>query len=53
MRFSPFAKFQRLATLAVATFLPSALHAEQTITGQAAFADYTHQKPGTRRKNRG
>jgi glucose/arabinose dehydrogenase len=32
------------------TLLPSALHAQQTITGQAAFADYTQQKPGVRRK---
>jgi len=31
-------------------FLPSALYAQQTITGQAAFADYTQQKPGVRRK---
>ena len=50
MRFSSFAKVQTLATLAVATLLPSALYAQQTITGQAAFADYTQQKPGTRRK---
>src|SRR5271163_4100764 len=49
MRLSPFAKFETLATLAVATFLPSVLHAQQTITGQAAFADYTQQKPGVRR----
>jgi hypothetical protein len=27
-----------------------ALHAQQTITGHAAFADYTQQKPGVRRK---
>jgi len=50
MRFSPFARFQALATLAVATFLPAAIYAQQTITGQAAFADYTQQKPGIRRK---
>jgi glucose/arabinose dehydrogenase len=50
MRFSHFAKFQALATLVVAAFLPSALHAQKTITGQAAFADYTQQKPGVRRK---
>src|SRR3984885_5828914 len=50
MRLSAFAKFQALATLVVATFFPSALHAQQTITGQAAFADYTQQKPGVRRK---
>ena len=35
MRFSPFAKFQALATLVVAAFLPSTLHAQKTITGQA------------------
>ena len=50
MRFSAFAKSQALATLAAAAFFPSALHAQQTITGQAAFADYTQQKPGVRRK---
>ncbi len=49
MKLSPFAKLQVFATL-VATVLPSALHAQQTITGQAAFADYTKQKPGVRRK---
>jgi len=30
--------------------LPSAIHAQQTITGQAAFAGYAQQKPGVRRK---
>ncbi|AXC12213.1 L-sorbosone dehydrogenase [Acidisarcina polymorpha] len=45
-----FAKFQAFAALAFAALLPSALHAQQTITGQAAFADYTQQKPGVRRK---
>jgi glucose/arabinose dehydrogenase len=50
MRRSRFAKFHALAPLAFTTFLPSALHAQQTITGQAAFADYTQQKPGVRRK---
>jgi hypothetical protein len=50
MRLSPFVEFQVLAILVVPTFLPSALHAQQTITGQAAFADYTQQKPGVRRK---
>jgi glucose/arabinose dehydrogenase len=47
---SCFAKFHALAPLAFTAFLPSALHAQQTITGQAAFADYTQQKPGVRRK---
>jgi glucose/arabinose dehydrogenase len=50
MRRSRFAKFQALALLAFAAFPPSALHSQQTITGQAAFADYTQQKPGVRRK---
>src|SRR5258707_3802107 len=50
MRRSRFRKFHAFATLAAGTFLPSALHAQQTITGQAAFADYTQQKPGIRRK---
>jgi len=47
---SRFAKFHVLALLAFTACLPSALHAQQTITGQAAFADYTQQKPGVRRK---
>ena len=50
MKLSPFVKYQALAALAVATFLPASLSAQQTITGQAAFADYTQQKPGIRRK---
>jgi glucose/arabinose dehydrogenase len=50
MRRSRFAKFHALASVAFAALLPSALHAQQTITGQAAFADYTQQKPGVRRK---
>jgi glucose/arabinose dehydrogenase len=50
MRRSRFARFHALAPLAFTAFLPLALHAQQTITGQAAFADYTQQKPGVRRK---
>src|SRR3984957_4505278 len=50
MRLSAFAKFQALTTLVLTVYLPSVLHAQQTITGQAAFADYTQQKPGIRRK---
>jgi hypothetical protein len=46
MKRSRFAEFHALFLLAFTTFLPSALHAQQTITGQAAFADYTQQKPG-------
>src|SRR5438309_8530132 len=50
MRRSHFAKFYAFAAFAFATFLPSAVYAQQTITGQAAFADFTQQKPGVRRK---
>jgi hypothetical protein len=50
MRRSRFAKFLVFAPLAFTALLPLALHAQQTITGQAAFADYTQQKPGVRRK---
>jgi glucose/arabinose dehydrogenase len=50
MRCSRFAKFHALASLAFTACLPSGLQAQQTITGQAAFADYTQQKPGVRRK---
>src|ERR1700729_4534321 len=50
MRPSCFARFQTIAIL-LATALPSvAPRAQQTIPGQAAFADYTQQKPGVRRK---
>ncbi len=49
MRLSLFAKFQVSASLAVLLF-PVAIQAQQTITGQAAFADYSKQKPGVRRK---
>jgi glucose/arabinose dehydrogenase len=50
MRRSRFVRFHALAPFAFTALLPSALHAQQTITGQAAFADYTQQKPGVRRK---
>ena len=50
MRRSRFAKCHALASLAFAALLPSVLQVQQTITGQAAFADYTQQKPGVRRK---
>jgi glucose/arabinose dehydrogenase len=50
MRRSRFAKFHTFAPLAFTVLLPSAIHAQQTITGQAAFAGYTQQKPGVRRK---
>jgi glucose/arabinose dehydrogenase len=36
--------------VAAAMFLPAALPAQQTITGQAAFADWNQQQPGVRRK---
>jgi glucose/arabinose dehydrogenase len=38
------------ALLLAITCLPSALPAQQTITGQAAFADWNQQQPGVRRK---
>ena len=33
-----------------AVILPAALPAQQTVTGQAAFADWSQQQPGVRRK---
>src|ERR1700683_3140017 len=40
-----------IAVLAAAAMLiPVALPAQQTITGQAAFADWSQQQPGVRRK---
>jgi|ERR1035441_5640779 hypothetical protein len=42
MRFSAF--------LIATTFLPAAVPAQQTVTGQAAFADWSQQQPGIRRK---
>ncbi|HEY1576071.1 MAG TPA: PQQ-dependent sugar dehydrogenase [Terracidiphilus sp.] len=36
--------------LAATLFLSAALPAQQTITGQAAFADWNQQQPGVRRK---
>ncbi len=36
--------------VAAAMLLPAALPAQQTITGQAAFADWNQQQPGVRRK---
>ena len=49
MRISLFPKFQVSASLAILLF-PVTIQAQQTITGQAAFADYTKQEPGLRRK---
>ena len=50
IRRSRFAKIHGLAPLAFTALLPSAIHAQQAINGQAGFADYTQQKPGVRRK---
>jgi len=36
--------------VAAAMLFPAALPAQQTITGQAAFADWNQQMPGVRRK---
>ena len=38
------------ALLAATLFLPAAVPAQQTVTGQAAFADWDQQQPGIRRK---
>ena len=45
MRFAP-----TVILTATAVLLPAALPAQQTITGQAAFADWNQQQPGVRRK---
>jgi hypothetical protein len=51
MRFADSVRCNAIAVLAFTlTLLPSALPAQQTITGQTPFADYTQQKPGVRRK---
>ena len=50
MRHSHLAKFHAFTALAFTALLPYALHAQQTITGQAAFADWNQQQPGVRRK---
>ena len=50
MTYSRFAKYHALAALAFTAFLPFALHAQQTITGQGAFADWNQEQPGVRRK---
>ena len=39
-----------IALFAAATCLPFALPAQQTVIGQAAFADWNQQQPGVRRK---
>src|ERR1035441_2963914 len=39
-----------LAFVAVTSLVPAAGPAQQTITGQAAFADWNQQQPGVRRK---
>ena len=40
----------QLTVALAAMLLPAALPAQQTITGQAAFADWNQQQPGVRRK---
>ena len=39
-----------IALYVAAAVLPVALPAQQTVTGQAAFADWNQQQPGVRRK---
>ena len=41
---------EAFAALLAGTVFPAALYSQQTITGQAAFAGYSQQKPGVRRK---
>ena len=50
MRYPAPARFHFSLALIVAMIVPASLTAQQTITGQAAFADYSKQKPGVRRK---
>jgi hypothetical protein len=50
MRQPIFVILQVFATLVAGTVFPAALRAQQTITGQAALAGYSQQKPGVRRK---
>jgi glucose/arabinose dehydrogenase len=50
MRLSCSARLHAITILVAATLLPVALHAQQTITGDAAFADYTLQEPGVMHK---
>jgi glucose/arabinose dehydrogenase len=50
MKLSCLRRFATTAALAATALLPLALNGQQTITGQAAFADYTQQVPGVRRK---
>jgi glucose/arabinose dehydrogenase len=50
MRLSGPRRFETIAALALTALSAVAVDAQQTITGQAAFADYTQQQPGVRRK---
>jgi glucose/arabinose dehydrogenase len=50
MKRSLFVSLQAFTIIAAGTALWATLQAQQTITGQAAFADYRQQKPGVRRK---
>lgn len=45
-----FSRLQAAALIIGTTLLPPTLSAQQTITGQAAFAGYSQQKPGVRRR---
>ena len=50
MRVLGFRRFETIAALTLTALSAVAVDAQQTITGQAAFADYTQQQPGVRRK---
>ena len=43
-------RLQASAAFLAATLLPVMLPAQQAVTGQAAFADYSQQEPGVRRE---
>src|ERR1700722_9728051 len=50
MRLSGPRRFETIAALALTALSAVAVDAQQTITGQAAFADWSQQQPGVRRK---
>jgi glucose/arabinose dehydrogenase len=50
MRYLAFARFHAFFALIAGVLVPASLSAQQTITGQAAYADWDQQQPGIRRK---
>ena len=49
MKVSSIAQFETVAALAIGALFSVVMHAQEPITGQAAFAGYAQQKPGVRR----